>query len=66
MIARRLRKIASPAAEEVAYLCSLTDLPFKETFPARAAEAPASRRTVQVHYGRILGEFVRAAIRGRT
>lgn len=34
MIARRLRKIASPAAEEVTFLRSITDYPSKVTFPA--------------------------------
>ncbi|MBV9278673.1 MAG: hypothetical protein JOZ41_01200 [Chloroflexi bacterium] len=34
MIERRLRKADSPSAREAAYLASITDYPFKVTFPA--------------------------------
>lgn len=33
-VRRRLRKVASPAAREAAFLASITDYPFKVTFPA--------------------------------
>ncbi len=34
MVTGRVRKVRSPAAEEVAFLASVTDHPFKVTFPA--------------------------------
>jgi 5-methyltetrahydropteroyltriglutamate--homocysteine methyltransferase len=39
----RLRKIDSPAAREAAYLASITDRPFKITFPAASCHAAGAK-----------------------
>jgi 5-methyltetrahydropteroyltriglutamate--homocysteine methyltransferase len=49
VIERRLSKVDSPAAREVAYVASLTDAPVKATFPAGSwFVSPLARRDEQV------------------
>ena len=64
LVGSRLRQIDSPAAREAEFLASLTDRPFKVTFPAaswfcfQSYRAPAVQRGIYESVEELLGETV--------
>jgi methionine synthase II (cobalamin-independent) len=64
LVSGRLRKIDSPAAREAGFLSSLTDRPFKVTFPApswfcfQSHRAPAVQSGIYDDVAELLGETV--------
>lgn len=71
LIARRLRLVGNPAAEEVRFLQAITDHPVKVTLPAAsnfymmdyAAGAYESREEFVAHMSQLCGELASGAVR---